>query len=91
MLTTSKTAAQKCHDNSVARWDKIILSRLIPAFGISLAVALIVGFTSPVVMLALAATTLPVVKVLATHAFATFQGNRALPQDKCIQKDLIEP
>jgi serine/threonine protein kinase len=86
MLITASEAAVKCQHNGIPRWDKIILSRLIPAFGISLGVALMIGFTNPAVMFALSATALPVTKVVLFRTFALLKSRY-----KRIPKDLIEP
>jgi hypothetical protein len=89
IIITAIFVAQNCH--SSVRFNVFILSRLIPALGISLGVGLMVGFSNPFVILALAATTLSVARMMFPYSFYAFKQRKQLIQEKRRKKFLIEP
>jgi serine/threonine protein kinase len=90
MFTTAQETAGKCYIQRIPKLNTIILSRLIPAFGISLGVGLVAGFSSLVVSM-LMATGLPVSAVIAIYSLAASRQHRVMQKNKQFQKDLIEP
>jgi hypothetical protein len=90
IFTTAQETAGKCYIQRIPKRNTIILSRLIPAFGVSLGVGLVSGFSNLVVF-TLVATGLPVSAVIAIHTLAASRHHRVLQKNKQFQKDLIEP
>jgi hypothetical protein len=91
IIIASMLVAQNCRDRFVKDFDVLILSRLIPAFGISLGVGLMVGLFNPFVIFALAATALPVARVMLSNNFYEFKQRKQIIQERQREKLLIEP
>ncbi|NJM88621.1 MAG: serine/threonine protein kinase [Hydrococcus sp. RU_2_2] len=90
-IWTSIKTAKDCRKNNVRHRNTIILSRLIPAFGISLGVGLIVGLSNTWIIAALVATGLPVIKVIFDYDFKALKQWKQLTQRRQKEKYLIEP
>lgn len=90
-IWTSIKSAESCRQNHMTHGEVIILSRLIPAFGISLGIGLMIGFPNPWIIVALAGTTLPVIRVIFDYDFQSLKQWRQLMQRKQKEQDLIEP
>jgi len=72
-IGTAIITAENCRMNDVTYRDSIILSRLIPALGISLGVGLMLGYSNFWVISALTVTALPVMKVIFFHNLKAFK------------------
>ncbi|BAY24540.1 serine/threonine protein kinase [Calothrix sp. NIES-2100] len=91
-IGTAITTAENCCRNDVTYRDSIILSRLIPALGISLGVGLMLGFSNFWVISAITVTGLPVIKVIVQHSFKSLtQGKLNTAQTSSVINQQASP